>query len=87
MKILKLLIKVRDKIYHKKIYNLLRRQDVIEIISWLNWLTISNIFILLNKKVVLVETSLNKNVVYPEDILALKKAAEKYQIALQILNN
>lgn len=44
-------------------------------------------FILLNKKVVLVETSLNKNVVYPEDILALKKAAEKYQIALQILNN
>ena len=50
MKILKLLIKVRDKIYHKKIYNLLRRQDVIEIISCLNWLTINNIFILPNKK-------------------------------------
>lgn len=50
MKILKLLIKIREKIYHKKIYNLLKRQDVIEIISCLNWLTVNNIFIMSNKK-------------------------------------
>jgi len=44
-------------------------------------------YLLLKKKVVIAVTSLTKNSILPEDILALKQTAEKYQIKLQILNN
>lgn len=43
-------------------------------------------YLLLNKKVVLVLTSLDGPTILSGDILPLKHAAEKFQIALQILN-
>ena len=44
-------------------------------------------YLLLNKKVVLVLTSLQGPTILDTDILPLKHAAEKFQIALQVLND
>jgi hypothetical protein len=43
-------------------------------------------YLLLNNKVVLVLTTLNGPAILSSDILPLKHAAEKFQIALQVLN-